>query len=143
MLVTELSGARLGLASTVLVLVLLPVLTSHRSPAKHHSDTIVRLLNTPAHQLDDAAIWEVAAFLSNYTSLPSEGNRPAPVLLRRQSYPFQSPSCNGLGMSFLKLHGITSGCRHALCARGPCIRCPLNFYGAVQIRRVLRILMDV
>ena len=81
MLVTEPCGARLALAATVLVLAPL-VLTSHQSPEKHHSDTIVRLLNTPAHQLDDDAIWEVAGFLSNYTSLPSEGNRPASACLR-------------------------------------------------------------
>ena len=75
MLVTVTSGARLVLAVPVLVLVLAPLVSaSHQSPAEHHSGSIVRLLNTPVHQLDDAAIWEVASFLSNYTSLPQEGN---------------------------------------------------------------------
>ena len=71
MLVALVAGAG-WLVLPALVLVL--VAPSHQSPAKHRSDNhIVRLLNTPQHQLDDAAIWEVAQFLSNYTSVPSEG----------------------------------------------------------------------
>ena len=76
MLVTEASGTRLVLTVPVLVLVLVLaplVLMSHQSPAKHQSGPIVRFLNTPVHQLDDAAIWEVASFLSNYTSVLPEG----------------------------------------------------------------------
>ena len=72
MLVTASGAGRLVLPA--LVLVLLPIASpAHQSPAKHHPANIVRLLNTPEHKLDDAAIWEVAAFLSNYTR-PSEGN---------------------------------------------------------------------
>ncbi|XP_043216256.1 uncharacterized protein LOC122378811 isoform X1 [Amphibalanus amphitrite] len=66
MLVTLVPGA------VRLMLLLVLVSESHQSPAKHRSKNIVRLLNTAEHHLDDAAIWQVAEFLSNYTSLPTE-----------------------------------------------------------------------